>query len=153
MTYVAEAARLPALLGRRAGSGPALLLLPGLGSTLTEFRAVLPSLIQRYEVLALELPGQGGSPAFPAAVAPTVAALADAVEQELDRRGVTVPHVLGSSLGGRVGLELARRQRARSVVAIGPTGPLTPPERIYQAAVLTASRLAFTTVAPVADTL
>jgi pimeloyl-ACP methyl ester carboxylesterase len=153
MTYVAEAARLPALIGQRAGSGPALLLLPGLGSTLTEFRAVLPSLIQRYDVLALELSGQGGSPALPTTIPPTVAALTDAVEQELDRRGVAVPHVLGVSLGGRLGLELARRQRARSVVAIGPTGPLTPPERIYQAAMLIASRLAFRAVAPVADTL
>jgi pimeloyl-ACP methyl ester carboxylesterase len=153
MTYVAEAARLPALIGQRAGSGPALLLLPGLGSTLTEFRAVLPSLIQRYDVLALELPGQGRSPALPTTIPPTVAALTDAVEQELDRLGVALPHVLGVSLGGRLGLELARRQRARSVVAIGPTGPLTPPERIYQAAMLIASRLAFRAVAPVADTL
>jgi len=153
MTDVAEAARLPTLTGRRAGSGPSLLLLPGLGATLTEFRAVLPSLAQRYDVLALELPGQGRSPALPAAVPPTVAALTDAVEQELDRRGVAVPHVLGVSLGGRLGLELARRQRARSVVAIGPTGPATPPERLYQVAMLTASRLAFRAVAPVADLL
>jgi pimeloyl-ACP methyl ester carboxylesterase len=153
MTDVAEAARLPTLTGRRAGSGPSLLLLPGLGATLTEFRAVLPSLAQRYDVLALELPGQGRSPALPAAVPPTVAALTDAVEQELDRRGVAVPHVLGVSLGGRLGLELARRQRARSVVAIGPTGPATPPERLYQVAMLTASRLAFAAVAPAADPL
>jgi pimeloyl-ACP methyl ester carboxylesterase len=153
MTDVAEAARLPTLIGRRAGSGPTLLLLPGLGATLTDFRAVLPSLAQRYDVLALELPGQGRSPALPAAVPPTVAALTDAVEQELDRRGVAVPHVLGVSLGGRLGLELARRQRARSVVAIGPTGPATPPERLYQVAMLTASRLAFAAVAPAADPL
>jgi pimeloyl-ACP methyl ester carboxylesterase len=153
MTYVAETARLPNLLGRRVGSGPSLLLLPGLGSTLTEFRAVLPSLAQRYDVLALELPGQGGSPALRATIRPTVAALTDAVEQELDRQGVTVPHVLGVSLGGRLGLELARRQRARSVVAIGPTGPLTPPERMYQVAMLAASRLAFSAVARAADTL
>jgi pimeloyl-ACP methyl ester carboxylesterase len=153
MTYVAEAARLPALAGRRVGNGPSLLLLPGLGSTLTEFRAVLPSLARRYDVLALELPGQGRSPALPATIRPTVAALTDAVEQELDRRGVTVPHVLGVSLGGRLGLELARRQRARSVVAIGPTGPLTPPERMYQGAMLAASRLAFSAAAPAADTL
>lgn len=133
--------------------GPTLLLLPGLGSTLTEFRAVLPSLTQRYDVLALELPGQGGSPALPTTTPPTVAALTDAVEQELDRRGVAAPHVLGVSLGGRLGLELARRRRARSVVAIGPTGPLTPPERVYQGAMLAASRLAFDVVARAADPL
>jgi pimeloyl-ACP methyl ester carboxylesterase len=147
------AARLPALAGSRVGSGPPLLLLPGLGSTLAEFRAVLPSLALRYDVLAIELPGQGRSPALPATVRPTVAALTDAVEQELDRRGVTVPHVLGVSLGGRLGLELARRQRARSVVAISPTGPLTPPERAYQVAMLAISRLAFRALAPAADTV
>src|SRR3954447_26328925 len=87
------AARLPALVGPRVGSGPPLLLLPGLGSTLAEFRAVLPLLALRYDVLAIELPGQGRSPALPATVRPTVTALTDAVEQELDRRGVTVPHV------------------------------------------------------------
>src|SRR3954469_23101955 len=166
------AARLPALVGPRVGSGPPLLLLPGLGSTLAEFRAVLPSLALRYDVLGIELPGQGRSPALPATVRPTVAALTDAVEQELDRRGVTVPHVLGVSLGGRLGLELARRQRARSVVAISPTGPppprrqragsvvaisptgpLTPPERAYQVAMLAISRLAFRALAPAADTV
>src|SRR3954449_10153732 len=171
------AARLPALVGPRVGSGPPLLLLPGLGSTLAEFRAVLPSLALRYDVLAIELPGQGRSPALPVTVRPTVAALTDAVEQELDRRGVTVPHVLGVSLGGRLGLELARRQRgrsggaisppgpppppqgparrqrARSVVAISPTGPLTPPERAYQVAMLATSRLAFRALAPAADTV
>src|SRR3954468_12750652 len=147
------AARLPALVGPRVGSGPPLLLLPGLGSTLAEFRAVLPSLALRYDLLAIELPGQGRSPALPATVRPTVTALTDAVEQELDRRGVTVPHVLGVSLGGRLGLELARRQRARSVVAIAPTGPLTPPERAYQAAALVAARLTFRALSPVADLL
>jgi pimeloyl-ACP methyl ester carboxylesterase len=153
MEAVTGSARLPTPAGDGTGSGPALLLLPGLGATCTEFRAVLPSLAERYSVLTVELPGHGRSPAFPAAVLPTVAALTDAVEQELDRQGVALPHVLGVSLGGRVGLELARRQRARSVVAIGPTGPVTPPERMYQAAMLTLSRLAFDAVAPVADTL
>src|SRR3954449_12588586 len=128
------AARLPALVGPRVGSGPPLLLLPGLGSTLAAFRAVLPSLALRYDVLGIELPGQGRSPALPATVRPTVTALTDVVEQELDRRGVTVPHVLGVSLGGRLGLELARRQRVRSVVrsarparSLLPSGPTRSP--------------------------
>src|SRR3954471_23179284 len=147
------AARLPALVGPRVGSGPPLLLLPGLGSTLAEFRAVLPSLALRYDVLAIELPGQGRSPALPATVRPTVAALTDAAEQELDRHGVTTPHVLGVSLGGRLGLELARRHRARSVVAIAPTGPLSLPERAYQTAALVTARLAFSGLSHAADPL
>jgi hypothetical protein len=151
MTYVAEAARLPALIGQRAGSGPALLLLPGLGSTLTEFRAVLPSLIQRYECWPSSW-GKDDHPPFPPPLRrpsrPHRSRGAGAGSAGC-RRATRA----GSVSRGRLGLELARRQRARSVVAIGPTGQLTPPERIYQAAMLTASRLAFRAAAPVADTL
>jgi pimeloyl-ACP methyl ester carboxylesterase len=138
---------------RRDGSGPPLVLLHGLGSTLAEFRAVVPAFSRRYDVLALDLPGHGRSPAVPAGVRPDVATLTDAVERELDRHGVTAPHVLGVSLGGRLGLELARRHRARSVVAIAPTGPLSPPERAYQTAALAAARLGFSGLARVADPL
>jgi pimeloyl-ACP methyl ester carboxylesterase len=136
---------------QRQGSGPPLLLLHGLGSASTEFGTVLPELARRYDVLTVDLPGHGRSFTLPGR--PTVAALTDAVEQELDRRGVAAPHVLGVSLGGRIGLELARRQRARSVVAVGPTGPLTPPERLYQVATLALSRLTYRCLAPGADRL
>jgi len=73
-----------------------------------------------YRVLAPDLPGTGASPALVGP--PTVAALARALERDLDRLGIGDVHVLGTSLGGRIGLELARRQRARSVVAIAPSG-------------------------------
>ncbi|WP_448628054.1 alpha/beta fold hydrolase [Geodermatophilus sp. URMC 64] len=46
------------------------MLLPGLASTLAEFRAVTPALARRYDVLALDLPGQGRSPAVPPAARP-----------------------------------------------------------------------------------
>ena len=141
------------LNGHREGAGPPLLLLPGFASRLEEFEAVVPELARRFDVLAVDLPGQGRSPALPPTVRPDIAALTDAVEQELDRRGIAVPHVLGVSLGGRIGLELARRQRAASVVAIAPTGPLTPPERVYQAMMLVAARLGCSALAPFADPL
>ena len=114
---------------------------------------MLPALARRYDVLALDLPGQGRSPALPAAVRPDVPALTDAIEGELDRQGMARPHVLGVSLGGRLGLELARRGRAASVVAVAPTGPVTPPERAYQALLLAGARLGFTALAPAADRL
>ena len=139
------------LAGHREGAGPVLLALPGIGSTLREFRAVLPALAARLDVLAVVLPGQGGSQGLPVQPRLDVPALTDAVGQELDRRGVGTPHVLGVSLGGRVGLELARRGRARSVVALAPTGPVTPPERGWQLALLGSARAAFSATAPVAD--
>jgi pimeloyl-ACP methyl ester carboxylesterase len=145
--------RFPTLHAHREGSGPPLLLLHGLGCSIREFRAVLPQLADRYDVLALDLPGHGGSPAFPRGMRPDITALTDAVQQELDGQGIGRPNVLGVSLGGRIALELARRQRARSVVAIGPLGPVTPPERLYQVTMLAASRLAYRGLAAGADGL
>jgi pimeloyl-ACP methyl ester carboxylesterase len=148
-----RAAQLPKLSAHREGAGATLVLLPGLASLIAEFGTVLPALARRYDVLALDLPGQGGSPALPAPLRPDVAALTDAVERELDRQRVSVPHVLGVSLGGRIGLELARRHRAASVVAVAPTGPMTPPERAYQGAILVGARLVTGALAPVTDPL
>jgi pimeloyl-ACP methyl ester carboxylesterase len=148
-----RAAQLPTLNAHREGTGPTLVLLPGLASPIGEFGTVLPELARRYEVLALDLPGQGGSPALPAPVRPDVGALTDAVERELDRQGISMAHVLGVSLGGRVALELARRHRVASVVAIGPTGPVTPAERAYQVAMLVSARLVAGALAPVAGPL
>jgi len=51
---------------------------------------------------------------------PTVSALTDAIEAELDRTGVDRVHVAGNPLGGWIALELARRGRARSAVALSP---------------------------------
>jgi pimeloyl-ACP methyl ester carboxylesterase len=50
-------------------------------------------------------------------------------------------HVLGNSLGARIALELARRDRAFSVVAIAPSGLNLLPERIYQGAAMSTVRL------------
>jgi hypothetical protein len=47
------------------------------------------------DVIAVDLPGFGRSPALPAGVAPTAVALADAIEAELDRLGVAQFHVAG----------------------------------------------------------
>jgi pimeloyl-ACP methyl ester carboxylesterase len=107
-------------------------------------------LSREYDVIALDFPGFGDSAALPHGVEPTAAALADAVEQELDELGVADFHVAGYSLGGRVALELAARGRVRSVVAIAPDGLGTPPERIYQAMALMSGRALATLLSPVA---
>jgi pimeloyl-ACP methyl ester carboxylesterase len=53
---------------------------------------------------------------------PTVAAITDAVLRDLDESGFADVHVLGNSLGGRIAIELAALHRARSIVAIAPSG-------------------------------
>lgn len=153
MCRVDRSVQLPGLNIHREGTGPVLVLIPGLVSPPGEFGTVLPELARRYDVLVVDLPGQGRSPALPAPLRPDVPALTDAVEQELDRQGVDAAHVLGVSLGGRVALELARRHRAASVVALAPTGPVTPLERAYQVTVLAGARLATGALSPVAGPL
>jgi pimeloyl-ACP methyl ester carboxylesterase len=130
----------------RSGAGEPLLLLHGWGSSRRDFTAVLPALTERFDVLNVELPGSGRSPHLE--VRPTVAAITDAVERTLDAEGVGRVHVLGNSLGARVALELARRGRARSVVAIAPSGLNVLPERIVQGTGMALARIVGRTAEP-----
>jgi pimeloyl-ACP methyl ester carboxylesterase len=136
------------LLQHRAGAGAPLVLLHGLGEDWRAWSPILPALEERHDVIALDLPGHGAAPALGPGVRPTVDALADAVEAELDRLGVDVPHVVGNSVGGRVALELGVRQRARSVVALAPSGFEFPPERAWVFATDQALRLRARVAAP-----
>ena len=129
-----------------AGSSESLLLLHGIGSTHDDFVALRPQLDARFRVLAPDLPGHGHSDPLPRR--PTIAAIADAVIADLDELGLGTVHVLGNSIGARVALELAVRGRARSVVAISPSGLNTPAERLYQAALMSGNRLVLSSVRP-----
>jgi pimeloyl-ACP methyl ester carboxylesterase len=104
----------------RSGSGTPLVLLHGLTACWQVWQPVIPLLAERHDVVALTLPGHHGGPALPGGVPATVAALVDGLVETLDRLGLRRVHVAGNSLGGRVALELARRDRALSVVAIAP---------------------------------
>lgn len=109
----------------RGGEGAPLLLLHGFTDTWRTWEPVLPALERRFEVLAPTLAGHAGGPDFPAAGA-SEDAIVDAVEAALDAAGWEAPAVAGNSLGGFVGLRLAERGRARSVVALAPAGGWTP---------------------------
>lgn len=135
----------------RAGRGEPLLLLHGIGTTRTDLARVMGRLTAHHDVLAVDLPGHGRSPAPPRR--PTVAALTDAVEADLDARALATVHVMGNSLGGRIALELARRGRTRSVVAVAPSGLAGPAERAYQAAVMTVGRISLRAIAPLVPAL
>lgn len=130
----------------RSGSGEPLLLLHGWGSSRRDFSAVVPALAERFEVLDVELPGAGRSPALDER--PTVGAITDAVERTLDVEDVGRVHVLGNSLGARIAIELARRGRARSAVAIAPSGLNIWPERVFQGTGMAMARVVGRTIAP-----
>lgn len=120
----------------RGGSGQPLLLLHGIGHHWQGFGPVLALLEREREVIAVDLPGFGGSPPLPHAVEPHPERLADAVEAFLDEVGWDAPHVAGNSLGGWIALVLARRGRARTAVALSPAGFWNRWERAYATASL-----------------
>ena len=98
------------------------MLIHGIGHTWRGWKPMLPLLEERFDVLAVDMPGFGHSEPFPPGVDSTAEALADAVEDEMGRAGFDRAHIAGNSLGGWVALELARRGRAETVTAISPAG-------------------------------
>ena len=104
----------------RGGAGSPLVCLHGFMETWRTWELVLPALERRHDVLAPTLPGHAGGPALEGP--PTGHLMADAVERAMDDAGFDTAHVVGSSLGGFVALQLAARGRARTVVAFAPAG-------------------------------
>ena len=98
----------------RRGSGQPLVLLHGLGGTHRIWNPVLDRLASSRDVIALDLPGFGGSPELAPGTPPTPANLAAAVASFCRRIGVERPHVAGNSLGGWVALEMGRLGSATS---------------------------------------
>jgi pimeloyl-ACP methyl ester carboxylesterase len=120
----------------RGGSGAPLVLIHGIGHTWRGFKPMLPMLEDRFDVLAVDMPGFGHSEPFPEGVDSTPEALADAVEDEMARAGFDRAHIAGNSLGGWVALELARRGRAETVTAISPAGLQLGRERDWGVGIL-----------------
>ncbi|HEY2215953.1 MAG TPA: alpha/beta fold hydrolase, partial [Solirubrobacteraceae bacterium] len=106
----------------RAGSGEPLVLLHGFTGAWMHWNALLPGLTERYEVIAPTLNGHQGGRPYPLDSPMTFAGSGDSLEAHLDELGVGTAHMVGNSMGGALALELAKRGRARSVVALAPAG-------------------------------
>ncbi|RJS45650.1 alpha/beta fold hydrolase [Nocardioides cavernaquae] len=138
------------LAHHRAGSGEPLILVHGIGHRRQAWYPVFDRLAERYDVIAVDLPGFGESPALPDGVPHTVAALADQLEANFAAWGITRPHIAGNSLGGAVSLELARRGTVASATALSPASFLTFSHLLVAAFPLTLMRIAsFATPRPV----
>jgi len=105
---------------RRSGAGEPLVLLHPLGSSRQAWDPVVPALAEKFDVIAVDLPGFGESAPLPGE--PSPAALAAAVGGLLDELGIPAPHVAGNSIGGWVTMELARRRPVASVTLLSPAG-------------------------------
>jgi pimeloyl-ACP methyl ester carboxylesterase len=106
----------------RTGAGAPLLLLHGIGCSRRHWDPVLPALAERFDVIAVDLPGFGESAPLPPQVVPTPAALAARVGDLLNELNITQPHLVGNSLGGWVALELAGTRAAASLALLSPAG-------------------------------
>jgi pimeloyl-ACP methyl ester carboxylesterase len=113
----------------RGGSGEPMVLLHGFTDTWHAWTPLLPALEAHHDVFAPTLPGHFGGEPFPEGVQMTLAASLDMIERQLDAQGIQRAHVVGSSLGGWLALELAARGRALSVVGICPAGGWEPRSR------------------------
>ncbi|MGX7926889.1 alpha/beta fold hydrolase [Tsuneonella sp. HG094] len=97
----------------------------------------MTSLAKTREVIALDLPGQGQTPAE--ADSGTFAGLARSVEDWLAKENLEGIDMVGSSMGARLVLEMARRGRAGAVVALDPGGFWQGWERTFFRTTITAS--------------
>ncbi|MFJ9929215.1 alpha/beta fold hydrolase [Streptomyces misionensis] len=124
----------------RVGRGEPLVLLHGIGHHRQAWDPVVDILATEREVIAVDLPGFGASPALPDGLAydlPTTNTVLGALFEALD---LDRPHVAGNSLGGLLALELGREKLVRSVTALSPAGFWTRAERRYAFATLLAMR-------------
>jgi pimeloyl-ACP methyl ester carboxylesterase len=105
----------------RRGHGRPLLLVHGLGGNVHSFDTVIDVLAAEREVVAVDLPGFGRTPALPGEV--SIATLGDALAAFLQRHGLIGIDAVGTSMGARLVLELARRGGVLgAVVSLDPGG-------------------------------
>jgi pimeloyl-ACP methyl ester carboxylesterase len=124
----------------RRGGGDPIVLLHGIGHHWQAWEPVLTALAASHDVIALDLPGFGASPALPDAHGCGIDAVVPLLAETLRALGLNRPHLVGNSLGGLLALLLGRHGHARSVTALSPAGFWTEPERRYAFAVLRGMR-------------
>jgi pimeloyl-ACP methyl ester carboxylesterase len=115
----------------RRGSGEPLVLLHGLGSRRKAWAPVVDIVARQREVVNIDLPGFGESPADEAGTRLTVSDHADRLQRFFAECGLERPHVAGNSTGGAIALELGRRRGVRSVTAFAPIGFWGRPGEIW----------------------
>ncbi|MCZ7461628.1 alpha/beta fold hydrolase [Streptomyces sp. WMMC940] len=124
----------------RLGTGEPLLLLHGIGHHWQAWEPVLPLLAPERDVIAVDLPGFGTSPALPHGMSYHLSTVVPVLGALCESLGVERPHVAGNSLGGLLALELGREKLVRSVTALSPAGFWTEGERRYAFGTLLAMR-------------
>jgi pimeloyl-ACP methyl ester carboxylesterase len=122
----------------RAGRGEPLVLIHGIGHRRQAWQPVLPLLTPYRDVITIDLPGFGESPAAKGGygIEPALVMF----KEFFTDLGIGRPHVAGNSLGGLLSLALGEAGLARSVTALSPAGLWTQWQKNYALNVLRAHR-------------
>ncbi|MFP4251284.1 MAG: alpha/beta fold hydrolase [Guyparkeria sp.] len=103
------------------GGGLPVIIMHGLFGSLSNWRGVAQSLSANYRVINVDLRNHGRSPHAPGL---SYEAMANDILAVMDRLGVERAHLIGHSLGGKLGMVLADRHPERvarlAVVDIAP---------------------------------
>ncbi len=102
------------------GAGRKLLLIHGLGGSWQSWNPIIEALSAERRVIAIDLPGHGATPVLPGS--DTFAGLIDHLTRYIADNDLTGVDMVGSSMGARMVLELARRGGVGRVVALDPGG-------------------------------
>lgn len=92
----------------RQGTGPAVIIVHGIGGHKEDFAAVMAALAPHFTVYALDMLGFGQSSKAPAAI--TIGLQVRAVQALMAHVGLNRAHLVGNSLGGWVAAALAAAQ-------------------------------------------
>ncbi len=106
----------------RAGQGPPLVLIHGLGGSLVNWEPVMDLLAAERDVIAVDMPGFGRSDPLPEGTRHSAVEMGRALTAHLDSLGIERPHLAGNSLGAWTALEMAADGEAASVCCISPAG-------------------------------
>ena len=121
----------------RSGRGKPLLLVHGLDGSIRSWDTIVDTLAQSREVILIDLPGHGQTPAE--ADSGTFDGLARSLDRWLEGENLVGVDMVRSSLGARLVLEMVRRGRAGATVALDPGGFWQGWERAFFKTTITAS--------------
>jgi pimeloyl-ACP methyl ester carboxylesterase len=104
------------------GKGPPVVLIHGGGNDWHEWKSNLSAIGQRFQVLALDLPGFGLSQSPSTAVSPSWTI--EFLKIFLECLGITRPHLIGHSMGGMISIAFAAcyPESVNKLVLIDPSG-------------------------------
>lgn len=106
------------------GAGPPLVLLHANPGDRRDYDAVIPTLAERFRVMALDWPGYGESMAPADVEAVSIPWLVEVLREFLDALALSSVILVGNSIGGTVAarLALASPERVQALVLVAPGG-------------------------------